>query len=180
MENSSTVVNTCIFLVGLHGSKCRQTVDLYRPKEIGREQTKISSIPESNPRHELGFLYSLLGSSDLCKTTVYLYVSLMAGAILTGGGFFGKGSGKIYGSLDGSSPADSCTHSDDVGVICPEPNPSFCANGEVRLRSTSLNDPGRRVEVCYNGGWGSVCDDNWDDADATVVCRQLDEDWKGL
>ena len=31
-----------------------------------------------------------------------------------------------------------------------------------------------RVEVCFDNAYGSVCNDRWDEADASVVCRQLD------
>jgi len=42
----------------------------------------------------------------------------------------------------------------------------------VRLVGGHSSHEGR-LEVNYNGVWGTVCDDLFDDAAATVVCRSL-------
>jgi len=43
---------------------------------------------------------------------------------------------------------------------------------DVRLAGSSLNNTGR-LELNYNGSWGTVCDDYFDDRDAAVVCNSL-------
>ena len=47
-----------------------------------------------------------------------------------------------------------------------------CATGDVRLADDRRGNRGR-VEICYQGQWGTVCDDGWSSTDARVVCNQL-------
>ena len=47
-----------------------------------------------------------------------------------------------------------------------------CEYGELRLVGGTSDREGR-VEICIGGLWGTICDDNYDRLDATVICRQL-------
>ena len=61
----------------------------------------------------------------------------------------------------------------------------ICTDGRVRLlvgddydipyfeEEFNISVRGR-VEVCVGGRYGTVCDDNWDYEDASIVCSQLE------
>ena len=53
-------------------------------------------------------------------------------------------------------------------------NMSACnTEGDIRLANGRNKFEGR-VEVCQDGQWKTVCDRQWDDREASVVCRQLE------
>ena len=46
------------------------------------------------------------------------------------------------------------------------------STGNIRLAGSSVQGEGR-LEISYNGVWGTVCDDNFGDVDASVACSML-------
>ena len=53
-----------------------------------------------------------------------------------------------------------------------------CTEGEIGLFEGRSRLEGR-LEMCVNGVWGTVCDDNFGPSEAIVVCRQLGLETRG-
>ncbi|XP_063963111.1 deleted in malignant brain tumors 1 protein-like [Lytechinus pictus] len=122
-------------------------------------------------------------SWDLSDARVVCTILGFDGALGTpGAAWFGQGSGIIfldevecYGAKDnladcfhrGIGNWSYCGHERDAGVICYSGDPF-----EIRLVGGPTNAEGR-VEVFYDGSWGTICDNRWDLRDARVVCRML-------
>ena len=47
-----------------------------------------------------------------------------------------------------------------------------CLDAEIRIVG-GANEQEGIIEIMYQGVWGTICADGWDDIDATVVCREL-------
>lgn len=50
---------------------------------------------------------------------------------------------------------------------------------DVRLEN-GMNEYEGRVEFCYQGIWGTVCDDDWGPEEAATVCWQLNFTINGM
>ncbi|NWR42454.1 C163A protein, partial [Regulus satrapa] len=91
---------------------------------------------------------------------------------------YGQGSGQIWLDDVNCTGAESdlwacpsrawgqhnCQHKEDAGVLCSD----FLA-----LRLVNGNDCAGRVEVFYNGTWGSVCSNRMSQLVAVIMCKHL-------
>ena len=49
---------------------------------------------------------------------------------------------------------------------------AVCVDNDIQLVDGKTTHDGR-VEICMDGRWGTVCDEDWGDEEARVVCTQL-------
>ena len=83
----------------------------------------------------------------------------------------------------------NCEHAEDAGVECM----AQCVESSIRLipnnddtetfysQEDSFSDyyfikdelSRGRVEVCISGEWRTICSQQWDNLDSSIVCRQL-------
>ena len=75
---------------------------------------------------------------------------------------------QLLSCIFNTGSAVTCNHANDAGVICQD----LCTNGAIRVADGDTPNMGR-VEVCYNGEWGTICDKGWNTPDVEVACYQL-------
>jgi len=94
--------------------------------------------------------------------------------------YHGQGTGRIYLDDLACTGAEAtllscphsginqhnCGHTEDAGVKCR------VIPGNLRLVGGSTKNQGR-VEMYYDGQWGTICDDDFDHMEADVVCNQI-------
>lgn len=146
-ESSNSSGRVEVFHDGYYGTICSRSFDRMDLNVVCR-MLGFENIPRSaywypNPRYYQGLGEIVISDLDC------------------------NGIENSIGQCNARWPASSnCDHSMDVSVNCNG------APEKVRLVNGPTKFSGR-VEIFHSGQWATICDDDFDRADAVVICRML-------
>ncbi|XP_041066873.1 deleted in malignant brain tumors 1 protein-like [Carcharodon carcharias] len=158
LEDASVVYESWSLRLTNGGSRCDGRVEIYHNGRWGRVQDSIWELNDSNVVcRQLGCGVAIAGYN------VSKY-GVSEGPVWVND-IQCEGNELHLRNCSSFAMNSSLNESIDVGVLCSE-------HQQLRLSDSGSPCAGR-LEIYYNGTWGSVCDDSWDLTDADVVCKQL-------
>lgn len=112
--------------------------------------------------------------------TRQFYSETSLDVFLSGVNCFGKEKQLVECSFIRRPLAQCTSELNDAGIVCQDVSTQYedCVDGSVRLVN-GTNPLEGRVELCVNNAWGTICDSEFSEDLADIICNQTGFKYNG-